>query len=377
RGLSNQALGFIPLLAYLLVDNYLDYTLSFIMSISLSLICTCVYQLFAKEKIFQFSLIPSAIILLFYAVSMVWNLDPGIYDRSTSLIEAIMVGVLVIIYFNREIILVKSGKRKYSAINKSILRNSLSEFFYICKLFLLIYLFHLLAVFCFLLYRPADNPGRFGFIFMEYVPILLGIFIIGYEQIRVYLIKETLNKEEWLPILNDTGQVIGNIARSVSERSTKKYRHPLIRIAVMYQGMFYLVKRGAQELVSPNLLDYPVSGYVPFGLTIDEAVQQLMKTKLDKLSVVPRHMLTYNFENSKVKQLISLFILKLEHEEQVDHFRGGKLWSVRQIEENLSTHVFSEYFTNEFAYLQSTVLLTEGILEEIEKEHQPESSPEA
>ena len=39
---------------------------------------------------------------------------------------------------------------------------------------------------------------------------------------------------------------------------------------------------------------------------------------------------------------------------------NGKLWTSKQIEENLGSGVFSEYFEQEFAYLQNTVLLAEN-----------------
>lgn len=40
--------------------------------------------------------------------------------------------------------------------------------------------------------------------------------------------------------------------------------------------------------------------------------------------------------------------------------RSGKLWTAKQIEENLSSGVFSEYFEKEFAYLQNTILFAES-----------------
>lgn len=40
----------------------------------------------------------------------------------------------------------------------------------------------------------------------------------------------------------------------------------------------------------------------------------------------------------------------------------GKLWTTKQIEDNLNSGIFSEYFNEEFAYLQNTVLLAENLL---------------
>ena len=61
----------------------------------------------------------------------------------------------------------------------------------------------------------------------------------------------------WVPVLNDNGKVIGCIARSVSRSLPKKYYHPIVRIAVVYNGMLYLVRRSKDEFVSPDTMDYP------------------------------------------------------------------------------------------------------------------------
>lgn len=62
------------------------------------------------------------------------------------------------------------------------------------------------------------------------------------------MMQGSLRKEMWLPVLNDGGKVIGCIARSVSRSLPKKYYHPVVRVAVIYQGMLYLVNRGRSLL---------------------------------------------------------------------------------------------------------------------------------
>ena len=38
---------------------------------------------------------------------------------------------------------------------------------------------------------------------------------------------------------------------------------------------------------------------------------------------------------------------------------GGKLWTAKQIKENIGKHVFSGYFEQEYPYLQNTVMLAD------------------
>ena len=78
--------------------------------------------------------------------------------------------------------------------------------------------------------------------------LVIGVLVIVYEQIRLSLMQGSLKKEMWLPVLNDNGKVIGCIARSVSRSLPKKYYHPIVRIAVVYNGMLYLVRRSRMSL---------------------------------------------------------------------------------------------------------------------------------
>ena len=82
--------------------------------------------------------------------------------------------------------------------------------------------------------------------------------------------------------------------------------------------------------------------------------------------VTPRLLVRYTFENEQVKQQVSLFVVYLREETQLESCKteAGKLWSVRQIEENLGTGIFSEYFEKEYSYLKNTVLLAENVCPE-------------
>lgn len=64
-----------------------------------------------------------------------------------------------------------------------------------------------------------------------------------------------------------------------------------------------------------------------------------------------------------MKHFIHLHVVCVRSEEELGQFglSGGKLWTSKQIEENLGSGIFSEYFEQEFPYLQNTVLLAENI----------------
>ena len=128
------------------------------------------------------------------------------------------------------------------------------------------------------------------------------------------------------------------------------------------KDMLYLVRRSKDEFVSPDTMDYPFHNYVLFRHSIDSTVKETLGSLAQDKSIAPRFLIRYTFENEKVKHLVSLYVICLRTEEQLNQCkrRSGKLWTAKQIEENLSSGVFSEYFEKEFAYLQNTILFAES-----------------
>jgi hypothetical protein len=55
--------------------------------------------------------------------------------------------------------------------------------------------------------------------------------------------------------------------------------------------------------------------------------------------------------------LVSLYAIRLHSEDQMKYLTNGKLWTVKQIEAEMKSNLFSEYFRQEFPYLQTTILL--------------------
>ena len=138
----------------------------------------------------------------------------------------------------------------------------------------------------------------------------------------------------------------------------------MVRVAVVHQGMLYLVKRGKKSFVSPDTIDYPFCSYVLFKHTIEATACETMGELGKKDDLKPRFLIRYTFENDKVKHMVNLFVVCVRSEELMEKIKrpSGKLWTTKQIEENLGAGVFSEYFEQEFGYLQNTILYAEKFL---------------
>lgn len=362
KGLDNQAIGLLPLLLFMFLDNYFSYLLSFMIGISFCFVCLFLYQVLSKDKIYQFLLLPAATTLILYSVFLCLRLEPVLFIYSPLITEILLVVVLAFMGFAKRLILRRIRTSHHPAYKRTLMRTTLNEFFFVAQLVQNLYTLHLFVILVYsILPETMQDVRVMRFLYRE-LGILIGIFLILYEQIRISMVQGSLRKEMWLPVLNDSGKVIGCIARSVSRSLPKKYYHPVVRVAVLYQGMLYLVKRGKKSFVSPDTIDYPFCGYVLFKHTIENTAGEVVGEWGKKSGMKPRFLIRYKFENEKVKHQVNLFILNIRSEEMMDKLKrpDGKLWTTKQIEENLGAGVFSEYFEQEFGYLQNTVLFAEN-----------------
>jgi hypothetical protein len=190
--------------------------------------------------------------------------------------------------------------------------------------------------------------------------------VMAFETIRLAIMRKKINYEEWLPIVNETGGVIGKIALSVSLASRKSYLHPIIRIALIYKGLFYLCERPDNGIINPGKIDYPFENFVLYNHSLDDAVGNSLRTETGKNDLPVKFVFRYLFSNDTANRMVYLYTCRIDDDATMNHLRlsTGKLWTERQIEENIDKGVFSECFEKEYEILKNTVLMAEKIISE-------------
>lgn len=361
RGTDNQTIGLLPFLLLIGLNIYLPYLLSFVLSVVFSVFCFFLFRRLRGVEMSQFMLYPVAVTQVFYSVAMLLCSEEFLSGHSVLMIEILFVIVLSITSFQKRSMMRRIRNVEISSDKQSYLKASVSEFFFTVQIAQNLYGLHLLTVLFYLLLPETERSASVGTVLIKYMPIIIGLVIILYEQIRLSIMRGYLKNEVWLPVLNDEGKVIGRIAQSISSASSRKFYHPVVRVAVVYNGMLYLTRRSRDSVISPGTLDYPFKHYVRYKQGIEEAVYESLSGSYNRETVSPRFLIRYKFENETVKHQVSVYVVYLRTEEQFDNCKdlSGKLWTPEQIEENLGTGLFSEYFEKEFTYLQNTVLMVE------------------
>lgn len=362
-GLNSQGAGLLPLLLPMFLNNFYTYIVSYQITIGFCVLSLILFAGLLRGRIYQFMFLPTMVTLGLYSIFMITRLKPVLYVHSSLILEWLFVAVMAVLNMFKRQAFLWLRWAGYASATRKHLQASLTEYFWVAQVTQNLYTLHLfILVFYTILPDDHKNLTIERLIYTD-APLLIGIVIIIFEVIRVFLIRRNLQKEKWLPVLDGNGKVIGRVPYSVSMNSQIKRCHPIVRIAIIYKGMFYLTKHGADDPVSPDAFDYPSYGYVLYKQPVEEAVKGIIGTAVSKTPLKPRMQTWYLFESENAKNYVSLYVMVVRTKELFEKYiknkTNGKLWTQKQIEENLGKGIFSEYFEKEYSYLQSTVLLAE------------------
>ncbi len=360
--MNNHAIGLIPLLVFMFLDNFLPYFPSFLIGIGACFVLAGVFILWTRDKIQLLMLAPTAVTLVLYSFFLFFGMEPVLFDYTPLIVEVILVVVLALIGFTRRPLLRRLRNSHHPLYRRTYIRTTLNEFYFLTQLVQGLYTLHLFIVLIYTTLPDSMRNEHFAQFLYRELEVVIGVLIILYEQIRLSMMRGSLKKEMWLPVLDDANKVVGCIARSVARTLPKKFYHPIVRIALVYDGMLYLIKRNKGEYVSPDTFDIPFNQYVLYRHTIDQTVKEALGDLQHEKEVCPRFLIRYTYEDEKVKHLVYLYAICLHSNDRYKKYkrRAGKLWTTRQIQENLNTGIFSSYFVKEFPYLQQTILYAEN-----------------
>jgi hypothetical protein len=228
-----------------------------------------------------------------------------------------------------------------------------------------------LHIFGILLYRQFTFSDAFLYssdtIVFTVVPILIISAIGLYQAIEVSSLVSKLQKEEWIPIVTEKGEVTGKIAKSISFNMKNRFMHPVVRVALISGTKVYLQERPVNDILDPGKLDYPFEKYMLFSHEINLAVRNSIRMMIgNNADLSLKFVLKYVFENGDTKRLNFLFAANVDDEDSIKRTArmNGKFWTIKQIENSFADEIFGECFELEFEYLKNMVLFPTEALNE-------------
>ena len=137
--------------------------------------------------------------MILYSVFLCLRLEPVLFIYSPLITEILLVVVLAFMGFARRLLLKRIRNSDYPAYKRTLMRTTLNEFFFVAMLVQNLYTLHLFVILVYSILPETMQDVRIERFLYRELGILIGVFLILYEQVRISMVQGSLRKEMWLP----------------------------------------------------------------------------------------------------------------------------------------------------------------------------------
>ena len=343
--------GFIPLFVFIAADEIWGTKIGLFVAIGVGIV-ELLYVGFKEKRFDKFILFDTLLLVVLGAVSIL--LDNDIFFKlKPGLIELILVAVLAVSAFSKINIIGLMGQRylKDTSFNDAQMvqmRTSLKYLFYI-------FAGHTLLVFYATFFL---SKGAWAFISGGLFYILFGIYFL-FELYRQRKKRKEFTNEEWVPLVDERGKVIGQAPRTQVHNGSKLL-HPVVHLHVINRNKAILLqKRPGSKLIQPGKWDTAVGGHISAGETLEQALKKEAFEEIGLENFSAKLHKAYKWESDVESEFIYMFITFDYKNFRVhsDEVEEARFWTKKQIENNLGKGIFTPNFEQEFELLNKLKLI--------------------
>ncbi|HSM47029.1 MAG TPA: NUDIX domain-containing protein [Draconibacterium sp.] len=343
--------GFIPLFVFIAADEIWGTKTGLFVAVGVGLLEMVWIGL--KEKRFdKFILFDTLLLVALGVVSIL--LDNDIFFKlKPGLIELILVAILGISAFSPVNIIGLLGQRylkgtSFNDAQVTQMRQNLKILFYI-------FTAHTLLVFYAAFFMSKE---AWAFISGGLFYILFGVYFLV-ELFRQKRKQKQLSGEEWVPLVDEQGRIVGKAPRSEVHNGSKLL-HPVVHLHVLNPNKNILLqKRPLSKQIQPGKWDTAVGGHISAGETLEKALQKEAFEEIGLVGFSAKLIKVYQWESEVEAELVYLFTtfdfknVKVQSDE-VEEIR---FWTKNQIEKQIGQGVFTSNFEYEFGLLKEMVII--------------------
>ena len=351
----NPILHFLPLLLFLVLDDYYGILLAWELSFPFALLLL-IYIYFAFNRIFTWHLIGTLIFALASLIAAVESFLPVSIIPHDIVYELVVLSFFFVFIFFRKRIQKLVSKLMSNLIPMT---NNFEELYRVIWPFALILFFYIGG---FLIVQMLGKNVQAYHELLQSLSVGVLLFLSVYEILRVQIIRSKLIREEWLPIVNNQGKIIGSIQHYTSLNDEKKYQHPVIRLLFVDKGMILLNKKPDDNNPTSDIWDSTISNHVVMNESIEQCVDRTVKQRLEIENFKYMYLSNYSVECRNEIQHAFLFVSCMQSEFKLSErfVEQAKWWTQSQIEENIESGIFSANFKIEYDLLKRSGLLETG-----------------
>lgn len=342
--------GLIPLIIFILADEIWGTKIGLYVALGFGVGEFLFY--FIKDKfIDKFILLDTGLLLVMGAVSIALENDL-FFKIKPALIEGILLSIIGFSLWGPKNLIMVMSKRYMGEINfnpeqEKLMRQNMLAMFWITSV-------HIILVIFSALYMSKEawlfiSGGLFYILFVAYFAFL---------WIKNNLHPSRFKTEEWFPIVNTDGRIIGQAPRSICHNGKSMLLHPVVHLHLFNSsGKLYLQKRAMTKDIQPVKWDTSVGGHIGIGETVEEALVREAKEELGFEDFIPRFLKRYVWESPHERELVNSFSATSNKVPVIskEEIEEGRYWSLDEIKRAIGKGIFTPNFEHEFEMLISSL----------------------
>lgn len=338
--------GFLPLFIFILADEIWGTQIGLVVALIFGVL-EFFWTYWQEKRLDGFILFDTFLLCALGAVSFLLE-NETFFMLKPALLETLFCLIVGYSAFSSKNLLFQMSARHLKDVNwgatqEKTLQKSLK------KLFVLLAGHTLLTYYAaFFLSKTAWGFISGGLFYAIFVLYVLWEWLAKKNQTR------KLSREEWLPLVNREGQIIGKAPRSLCHKD-KNLLHPVVHMHVFNQkGELLLQKRADHKETQPGKWDSAVGGHVGWGESLKQALSRETLEEIGLRDFQERFLGTYLYESETEAELSYLFVTQANGPFVFDplEISEGRFFKRKELEQLLHTELITTNLKQEFTLIK-------------------------